>query len=371
MALSVGIVGLPNVGKSTLFNSLTASNVEAANYPFATINPNKGIVRVLDARVTALSEYYHPERTIYATIEFNDIAGLVRGANKGEGLGNQFLAHIRECDVIIEVVRCFSESDIIHVEESVNAARDIATINLELIMKDLDTLYKRIGKVETKARVNKEKEAILEMAIINKLIPSLENEIPARLVDSLSEQEIKYIKENYGLLTIKPIIYLANISDSEYTTYEKNSDYQAVAAIAKAENAEVVVVSAALEAELSRMAADDQEQYFKELGIAKSGLHKISDVAYKTLGLSSFFTVGKDEVRAWTFVKGMKAPECAGVIHTDFEKGFIRADVYHYEDFVKYQDETLIKEAGKLRSEGKQYTMEDGDIVFFRFNVRK
>jgi len=371
MALSVGIVGLPNVGKSTLFNALTASKVEAANYPFATINPNKGIVRVLDPRVIFLADALGPERTIFATVEFNDIAGLVRGANKGEGLGNQFLAHIRECDVILQVVRCFPDSEIIHVEDGVDPERDIAIINLELILKDLDTLYKRKGRVETKARVNKDKEAMFEMEIIEKLIPALENEIPARLVKDLNNIQQDFIRKNYGLLTFKPVIYVANISDSEYLTYEDNKDYQKVLAIAQKENAEIVAISAAIEAEIVMLSSNEQELYFQELGIPQSGLNKVVEVAYRTLGLSSYFTVGKEEVRAWTFKSGMTAPQCAGVIHSDFERGFIRADVYHYDDFLKYGDENKIKEAGRMRSEGKEYLMQDGDIVFFKFNVRK
>ncbi|OQA78557.1 MAG: Ribosome-binding ATPase YchF [Tenericutes bacterium ADurb.Bin239] len=371
MGLSVGIIGLPNVGKSTLFNALTASQVEAANYPFATINPNKGTVQVIDERLTKLSEHYKSEKTIYATIEFNDIAGLVRGANKGEGLGNQFLGYIRECDVILEVVRCFGGDEIIHVEQSVDAKRDIEIINLELILKDLEVLYRRKERVETKARVNKDKESIFELEIVNKLIPALENEIPARLVASLTQAEKEHVKLHFGLLTIKPIIYVANISDIEYATYEENIDYQKVKAIANQEGAEVVAISAEIEAEIANMPRAEQELYLKELGIDEPGLHKVINVAYKMLGLSSFFTIGKDEVRAWTFKNGTNAQKCAGLVHTDFERGFIRAEIYSYSEFEKYGTEAKIKEAGKMRSEGKDYLMRDGDIAFFKFNVRK
>lgn len=368
MSLSVGIIGLPNVGKSTLFNALTASRVVAANYPFATIDPNKAIVRVNDERVAKLAGEFEPLKTYYATIEFNDIAGLVRGASKGEGLGNQFLAHVREVDALIQVVRCFELDNVVHVDESVDAKRDIETINLELIIKDLETLNRRKERVETKARVNQEKEAIFEFNTITKFIEQLENEKPLRLL-TLTEEEKKYGLKTLMLLTLKPMIYIANISDDEYATYENNVHYQAVKEVAKHEGTDVVPVSIAFEEQLYALSSTERELLMKELGVKELGLDSVVKTAYDILNLKTFFTVGKREVHAWTFKAGMKAPECGGLIHTDFERGFIRAEVYTFNDFLKYQTEVKIKEHGKMRSEGKNYTMKDGDVVRFLFNV--
>lgn len=368
MSLSVGIIGLPNVGKSTLFNALTASRVVAANYPFATIDPNKAIVRVNDERVTKLAGEFVPLKTYYATIEFNDIAGLVRGASKGEGLGNQFLAHIREVDALIQVVRCFELDNVVHVDESVDAKRDIETVNLELIIKDLETLTRRRERVETKARVNQEKEAIFEFNAITKFIEQLEQEKPLRLL-KLTEEEKKYGLKILMLLTLKPMIYIANISDNEYATYKDNVHYKAVKEVAEQEGTEVIAVSIAFEEQLYSLSPVERELLMKELDVQKLGLDEVVKIAYDILNLKTFFTVGKKEVHAWTFKEGMKAPECAGIIHTDFERGFIRAEVYTYEDFLKYQTELKIKEHGKIRSEGKNYVMQDGDIVHFLFNV--
>ncbi len=368
MGLKAGIVGLPNVGKSTLFNAITNSHVEAANYPFATINPNNGIVSVPDQRLDDLTNIFHPKRKINATFEFYDIAGLVRGASKGEGLGNQFLAHIRECDAIVEVVRCFDSNEIIHVDNTVDPKRDIETINLELVLADLETIQKRIDKVANKARVAKDKASMFEMDILNPLFESLQKGLPARLVN-LSDEQRQYAKVNFGLLTLKPIIYVANVAENDYANIDKCEYYRVVKEIASAEGAQAIPVSCEIESQLSELNKEEREMFLTELGATESGLDKVIKSAYTLLNLRTFFTVGEDECRAWTFKEGMLAPQCAGVIHTDFEKGFIKAEVYTYEDIMKYKTELGVKEAGKLRIEGKDYVVKDGDIMHFRFNV--
>ena len=370
MSLKVGIVGLPNVGKSTLFNAITSSHVEAANYPFATINPNTGVVAVPDERLDFLTGIFKPERRVPTTIEFYDIAGLVKGASKGEGLGNQFLAHIRECDAIIEVVRCFENSDIIHVEESVDPIRDIEIINLELVMADLDTVTKRIEKIESKARIQKDKESLLEMSALVPLKAALEQGLPARTV-KLTEEQALYCKNSYHLLTSKPIIYVANVSDADLLDIDSCENYKKVVEYASKENNQVIPVSCQIESEVAQLPKEDQVEFLKELGLEESGLTKVIKAAYKLLNLSTFFTVGADECRAWTFKNGYSAPECAGIIHTDFQKGFICAEVYPYSAIHELGSESAVKEAGKIRTEGKAYFPKDGDIMFFKFNVRK
>lgn len=368
MSLKAGIVGLPNVGKSTLFNAITNSHVEAANYPFATINPNTGVVNVPDERLDFLTSLFNPKKKIAATFEFYDIAGLVRGASKGEGLGNQFLGHIRECDAIVEVVRCFDSSEIIHVDESVDPKRDIETINLELAMADLATVEKRIAAVGNKARVNKDKESLYEMSVLTPLKALLEQGEPARKAN-LKKEDYDFAFKNYHLLTLKPIIYVANVSDSDYQDLDNCKYLNIVKEIAKSENSQVIPISCEIEYELSSLPKEERMEFLASLGAKESGLDKIIKATYALLDLKTFFTVGPDECRAWTFHKGMLAPQCAGIIHTDFEKGFIKAEVYSYSDIVTYKSETALKEAGKLRMEGKTYEMQDGDIVFFRFNV--
>ena len=367
MGLKAGIVGLPNVGKSTLFNAITNSHVEAANYPFATINPNVGTVLVKDKRVDDLVELFHPKRTIYTTFEFFDIAGLVKGASKGEGLGNQFLSHIRETDAIIEVVRCFENSDIIHVDNSVDPIRDIETINLELILADNETVLNRLGKIENKARITKDKEALIEVNLLNKIRDCLNKEMPIRTL-TFNEEE-RLLLKNFNFLTSKPIIYVANVSETDLLDLDNCKNFQLVKEYAAKENAQALAISCQIEAELSSYSKEEKEEFLSSLGIKESGLDNLIKTAYKLLNLSTFFTVGEDEVRAWTFLNGMKAPDCAGIIHSDFKKGFIRAEVYTYDDIIKYKNETALKEAGKIRIEGKDYIAKDGDIFFFRFNV--
>ena len=369
MPLKAGIVGLPNVGKSTLFNAITNSHVEAANYPFATIKPNTGVVIVPDERLDELTEMFHPERKINATFEFYDIAGLVKGASKGEGLGNQFLAAIRECDAICVVVRCFESSEIIHVDASIDPARDIETIDLELAMADLDTVTKIIGRQSIKARIAKDKTAIYEMAILEPIQKALSDGLPARSVKGLSPEQIEYARKNFFLLTLKPIIYVANVAPEDYADIESCAYYQKVKEIAASQNAQCIPVSCQIEYEISQLGPEDRAVFLEDLGTKESGLDKLVKAAYRLLNLSTFFTCGTDECRAWTFHNGMTAPECAGVIHSDFQKGFIKAEVYDFDALHAYGSEAAVKEAGKLRQEGKDYVMKDGDIVFFRFNV--
>ncbi len=366
MGLTAGIVGLPNVGKSTLFNAITKKSILAANYPFATIEPNVGVVTVPDERLDILNEMYHPERLIPTAFEFTDIAGLVKGASKGEGLGNKFLSHIRETDAIVEVVRCFENNDIIHVEGEVDPIRDIEIINLELVLADLESIGNRIEKIEKKARVSKDKDELLELEALQKAKVALEKNESLRTVD-FTKEELLSIK-SYNFLTLKPIIYMANINEEEVST-EDNDHVKKVKEYASREGAKVIKVCAKIEEELSQLDDSDHKDMLEALGIEMSGLDQLIKATYDLLGLATYFTVGTDEVRAWTFKKGMNAPACAGIIHTDFERGFIRAEVMSYEDLISCGSEIKVKEAGKARLEGKEYIMQDGDICHFRFNV--
>ena len=366
MGLTAGIVGLPNVGKSTLFNAITKKSILAANYPFATIEPNVGVVTVPDERLAVLNNMYHPEKLIPTAFEFTDIAGLVKGASQGEGLGNKFLSHIRETDAIVEVVRCFENNDIIHVEGEINPIRDIEIINLELVLADLESIGNRIEKIEKKARTSKDKDELVELEALQKAKQALEKNEALRTVEFTKEEKLAI--KSYNFLTLKPIIYMANINEDEISV-EDNEYVLKVKEYANREGAKVIKVCAKIEEELSQLDDNDHQEMLKALGINMSGLDQLIKATYDLLGLATYFTVGADEVRAWTFRKGMNAKECAGIIHTDFEKGFIRAEVMSYEDLISCGSELKVKEAGRARLEGKTYLMEDGDICHFRFNV--
>ena len=365
MSLTAGIVGLPNVGKSTLFNAITKKNILAANYPFATIEPNVGVVVVPDNRVDKLNEMYAPASLVRTAYEFYDIAGLVKGASAGEGLGNKFLSHIREVDAIVEVVRCYENTNIIHVENTIDPIRDIEIIEVELILADLEVVDNRLGKIGKKAQMTKDKDIKIEADLLNKLHDNLKKNISVRDIE-LTEDEEKLIK-SFNLLTGKPIIYMANVSEDDLAT-GTNEYVEKVKEYASKKNAEVIVVCAKIEEELSSLDDSEKNEFLQELGVKESGLDQLVKATYNLLGLKTFFTAGSDEVRAWTFKDGMKAPECAGIIHTDFEKGFIKAEVMSYDDLVNLGSEKAVKEAGKMRLEGKDYLVQDGDICYFRFN---
>lgn len=369
MSLKAGIVGLPNVGKSTLFNAITNSNVLAQNYPFATIEPNSGVVTVSDERFDKLCEIFKPKSKVKATFEFTDIAGLVKGASKGEGLGNQFLGNIRAVDAIIHVVRCFDNSEIIHVEGSVDPIRDIETINLELVMADLDVVTKRKDKIFSKAKNTKDKDMLAELDVLEKLIPSLTNGDSA-LSLKLDQSQLSLIS-NLNLLTLKPTIYVANVSESAYGNPDEDKYFQQVKEYALKNNSKVIPVCASTEVELSQVSEEEKEEFKQMLNIKLSGLELITRTSYDLLGLQTFFTTGSDEVRAWTFTKGMSAPQCAGVIHSDFQKGFIKAEVYSCENIFKFQSELELKNHGLIDTVGKDYLVKDGDCLFFKFNVTK
>ena len=366
MSLKAGIIGLPNVGKSTLFNAITKKHILAANYPFATIDPNVGVVTVPDSRLEFLENLYLPERTIPTSFEFTDIAGLVKGASKGEGLGNKFLSHIRDVDAIVEVVRCFENDDIIHVEGKVDPIRDIEIINTELLLSDLEIIDNRINKIEKKAQTTKDKIAILELNALKKSKEAVENNVPLRQIE-YTDKELELIK-SFNFITLKPIIYVANVNEED-AVFGSNKYTDEVAKYAEKNNSSYIVMCAKLESELSELNESNKKQFLSELGIKFSGLDKLIFATYNLLGLETFFTVGKDEVRAWTFKKGSKAPECAGIIHSDFQRGFIKAEVTSFNDLYELKSEKSVKENGKLRLEGKDYIMQDGDICYFRFNV--
>ncbi len=365
--MKLGIVGLPNVGKSTLFNSLTKAGAESANYPFCTIDPNVGVVTVPDERLNLLGDFYKSKKVTPAVIEFVDIAGLVKGASKGEGLGNQFLANIREVDAIVHVVRCFEDSNVVHVDGSIDPLRDIETINLELVFSDLEILERRIAKVTKTARMDK--EAAKELAFLEKVKAHLEEGQLAITLETENEDEDAWLA-TYNLLTAKPVIYAANVAEDDIADDGANNQYvQAVREYAAKQNSEVFVICAQIEEELSELDEDERKMFLEDLGLTESGLEKLVRASYHLLGLMSFLTAGEDETRAWTIKIGTKAPQAAGKIHTDFERGFIKAEVVNYQDLLDCGSYAGAREKGLVRMEGKEYVVQDGDVILFRFNV--
>jgi hypothetical protein len=364
--LKAGIVGLPNVGKSTLFNAITKAEALAANYPFATIEPNVGIVFVQDPRLEVLERVYKPKKIVPTAYEFIDIAGLVRGASKGEGLGNQFLSHIREVDAICQVVRCFDDSIVTHVEGTIDPIRDIETIKIELNLADLESIEKRLYRLEKKKK-SMEKDAQSELDVLLKIKQEIDlNGNPRKL--NLTEDELKIIR-NFNFLSLKPMIYVANVSESDLYAPELNTHYQRVLEYAKNDGADVIFISAQVEMEIASLEPNEQKSFLEAYGLKQSGLNEMIEKSYHLLGLKTYFTAGEPEVRAWTFKSGMKAPECAGIIHSDFERGFIKAETLSFQDLIKYETPQRAKEAGRVRLEGKDYVVQDGDIMLFRFNV--
>jgi len=367
MGLTAGIVGLPNVGKSTLFNAITKAGALAANYPFATIDPNVGVVEVPDYRFDKLIELVKPKKSIPSIFEFTDIAGIVKGASKGEGLGNKFLSHIREVDAIVQVVRAFEDTNVTHVDGSVDPVRDIETINLELIFADIEVVEKRIPKIEKKAQLKVDQDSVYEYKILKQIHETLLADKPIRSIN-FNKDELAFIR-NFNFLTLKPMLYVANISEDEIADFSGNEYVKQIQEFATNEGSEVVVISAKIESELSELDDEEKIMFLEDLGVTEPGLDKLIKRSYFLLGLETYFTAGVQEVRAWTFKNGMKAPQCAGIIHTDFEKGFIRAETIKYDDFVQFNGEQGAKENGKMRLEGKDYVVQDGDVMHFLFNV--